>query len=170
MKTVAGIFSIVCIGFGLTGCGATSATDGGQPSDEGRQYILAEKPSGAIAVAAAKERAANPGEFVLLGHIDAGDVEPWEEGRASFYITDATITDHHHHADGHECAFCNGKKDPLETMAVVQILDGDGKVLAIDARKLLGLRKNQLVAVRGRGEVDDLGQLSVTASGIYVQR
>jgi len=152
----------------LVGCGASIAFEDDSNSQVKSKFLLSEEPSGAIGVAEAKQRLEKNNDVVLLGRIEAGEFAPWDDGKASFLITDATI-EHHHHADDHECAFCKGKKDPLEMMAIVRFLDDDMKVLSIDARELLGVKEKQLVVVRGRGEVDDLGQLTVSADGIYLR-
>jgi len=52
--------------------------------------------------------------------------------------------------------------------AVVEFVDETGHSLHIDARELLGVKKDQLVVVRGQGRVESDGYLIVTADGIYV--
>jgi len=152
----------------LTGCGLSSAVEDNANSQVQSKFLLREEPRGAIGIAEAKNRLEENENVVLLGRIEAGEFEPWDDGKASFLITDATI-EGHHHAEGHECAFCKGKKDPLEIMAIVRFVGDDNKVLSVDARELLGVKKSQTVVVRGRGEVDDLGQLTVSADGIYLR-
>ena len=43
-------------------------------------------------------------------------------------------------------------------------------ILPIDARQLLGVEKDQVVVVRGKGHVDKLGVLVISADGIHVRR
>jgi hypothetical protein len=46
----------------------------------------------------------------------------------------------------------------------------DSRVPPYDARKLLPLEEGQMVVIRGRVEVNALGQLIVHARGLYVRR
>jgi len=48
-------------------------------------------------------------------------------------------------------------------------VDEQGQRLPIDARKLLGVKENQLVVVRGRPKIDEFGGLVVSADGIYLR-
>ncbi len=43
-------------------------------------------------------------------------------------------------------------------------------MLPIDSRELFGLSENQVVVVRGEGQVNDLGLISIKASGIHLRR
>ena len=49
----------------------------------------------------------------------------------------------------------------------MRVVDQQGNVVSQDARKLFGLTAGQLVVVRGRAKVDSIGNLVVTADGIY---
>ena len=77
-----------------------------------------------------------------------------------------------HGADGHDhsnCPFCSRGKDSTNSLAVVEFVDEQGQRLPIDARKLLGVKENQLVVVRGRPKIDEFGGLVVSADGIYLR-
>ena len=54
--------------------------------------------------------------------------------------------------------------------ALVQVVNPEGVVVDIDARELLSVKLNQLVVVRGLAEIDSLGNLIVSADGVYVRR
>ncbi len=154
-----------------TGCGGPNTVEDPKILAQREEFMLTAAPKGMLAISKAKEAAAEKDEIVIGGRIKAGEHEPWEEGRAAFLVTDITLDAHkHHHKDGQECAFCKGASDPLESMATLRFLGEDGKVLPIDARKLLGVKENQVVVVKGKGEVDDLGQLTVSVNGIYLRR
>ena len=45
-----------------------------------------------------------------------------------------------------------------------------GAVVEIDARKLLPIEEEQLIVVEGTAQLDDLGNLVVSAKGVYVRR
>lgn len=137
------------------------------------KFMLNEEPSGAIAVAEAREVVkVDEKEIVLVGRVGAGQHTPWDDGKAAFYIRDAAaVIEDHGHEEGHDhenCPFC--KKALIDSMAVVKFLDPEGEVIAIDARSLFGIEKDQLVVVRGQGEVDALGNLVVSANGIYIRQ
>jgi hypothetical protein len=53
---------------------------------------------------------------------------------------------------------------------MVKFLDAQGKVMAVDARELLGVNEQQSVVVRGVAGRDKSGNVSVAADGIYVRR
>jgi hypothetical protein len=53
---------------------------------------------------------------------------------------------------------------------MVNFLGEDGKVLPVDARKLLGLGDEQTVVIRGIANRDRTGNVSITAEGIFVRR
>jgi len=77
---------------------------------------------------------------------------------------------HSHPGHNHEdCAFCARGKSQTDSLAVVEFLDEQGKRLPIDARELLGVKRDQEVVVRGRGKINDLGYLIIAAEGIYIR-
>ncbi len=168
-----GKFSLIFFAASLTaGCGASQATDLEHVGVNGQQFVLAEEPAGALTIAEAKQ-AASQGEVVLIGRIAAGDLSPWHDGKAAFLISDAmAVIDEgdHHHCEDSECLFCKGESSITDRQAIVQFVDQAGGVIPVDARKLLQVEENQLVVVRGRGQVDGLGNLVLSADGIYIRR
>lgn len=138
-----------------------------------RQYVLAEEPTGAVAIAEAKKGLEGQPEVVLAGRIGAGKHDPWEKGKATFVISDA-ITDPTGHANspGHDaenCPFCKRRASSADSTAIVQFVDDAGQVLPVDARTLLDAQQDQVVVVKGRGEVNALGTLVVSVQGIYLR-
>lgn len=138
------------------------------------KYLLAAEPSGAVSISAAKQSLESQPEFVLMGRIGVGSHDPWEPGKATFVISDA-VPDKSGHASqpGHDkdnCPFCKRRASAAESTAIIQLVDDAGQVLPVDARQLLSADKDQLVYVRGRGEVNGLGTLVVSAQSIYVAR
>ncbi|MCA9248316.1 MAG: hypothetical protein KDA42_14415 [Planctomycetales bacterium] len=162
----------------LAGCGMAPETLDSAATIDGAKYLLSAEPTGAIGVAEAKEAIAQSDRIVLIGRIQGGVDEPWNAGRAAFFVSDAAAMiemdeDDHHHEAGHDhenCPFCNRNKNSADSQAIVQFLGDDGKVLPVDARRLLPVEEGQLVVVQGRGRVDDLGTLIIAAEGIYVRR
>ena len=46
----------------------------------------------------------------------------------------------------------------------------NGQVIPTDARQLLGVEQDQIVVVRGQGQLDPKGNLAVIADGLYIRR
>jgi hypothetical protein len=121
---------------------------------------------------------------VLTGQI-GGMPNPWSEthpdfpffaGQASFFLLDQKIAAqfaHHaaHHGGGHNCTFCqNLASKKANTVAVVNFVDEDGKILKFDARELLGVKENQQVTIRGRAELLGGTMLVIHADGVHIRR
>ena len=72
--------------------------------------------------------------------------------------------------DAENCPFCRAKKKKLlASTALVQVVDAQGSVPAVDARKLLGLEEGQIIVLRGEAQIDGLGNLAVRAARVYVR-
>lgn len=76
----------------------------------------------------------------------------------------------HSHEDGHNCPFCERAKPGTKSLAIVQFVDEKGEVLPIDARELFNLKEKQTVVVQGLAMIDALGNLVISATGIFVQQ
>ncbi len=133
--------------------------------------------------------AAEPKQVVVVGKI-GGVSEPWDEGRAAFMIADPSDTaqhdaehshDHGHAHDGHDhdghdhgaahsCPFCERAKEGTRSLAIVQFVDQQGEILPIDARQLFDLEEGQTVVVRGPATIDALGNLVISAEGLYPRK
>ena len=105
-------------------------------------------------------------DVVIRGRIHAGDLPPWENGKAAFVLTDATghegEDDDH---DPHTCPFCSRNiNDYLAKVTFEQ----DGNIVDIDSRDLFKVAEKQLVIIKGQARIDTDDLLSVTADGIYV--
>ena len=143
-----------------------------------RQLMLADEPSGAASIADVRDGMSadsQPEQDVLIvGRIGAGEFEPWADGQASFLLAEMLPASDHAATPGHDpatCPFCRRRAEKAgNATALVQFRDANGKVLPIDARELLGVEKDQVVVVRGKGHVDKLGVLVVSATGIHVRR
>ncbi|MBW3600805.1 MAG: hypothetical protein KY475_26505 [Planctomycetes bacterium] len=157
----------------LAGCSSDSTGEDPQVAVHRARLLLAEEPAGTETIVKARQALTANGKVVILGRIAAGDLSPWDEGKAAFLVSDAAaILDEHGHGPCQDdtCHFCKGKTSITDTLAIVQCQDDRGEVLPIDARTLLGVEENQLVVVCGRGELDELGNLVIAAEGIYIRR
>jgi hypothetical protein len=160
----------------VTGCGgagdaATQATNASLAVD-GSKYVLMEEPEEAVGIIEARESASDGDPLVVVGRI-GGTTSPWVEGRAAFTLLDASIL---LVAEGAECGegeMCSGDccaAERAHATMLVKITDPGGRVLAVDARRLLGLAENDMVVVRGKASKDNSGNVALIADGVFVRR
>jgi len=139
-----------------------------------KQLVLADEPAGATSIADSLGKIESQPDVVVVGRIGAGEFEPWADGQAAFLLTEALPDSSHVSTPGHDpatCPFCRRRAEKAASItALVQFRDDQGAVLPIDARELLGVTKDQVVVVRGKGHVYKLGVLVVAADGIHVRR
>ncbi|MBY0587207.1 hypothetical protein K2X85_08525 [bacterium] len=131
--------------------------------------MLAAKPPGALGVIQARKDAKDKEDIVVEGRI-GGDPKPFVDGIAAFSIVDMELK---------PCATEEGCPTPWdyccdldklpERKALVKVVDGSGKPMASDARQLLGVKELSTVTVRGKASRDEAGNLTILASGIFVE-
>lgn len=97
---------------------------------------------------------------------------PWYGGQASFFLVDSKIAaqfaSHAKAHGGEDCAFCRQLAERnAHAIAVVNLVDPQGKIIKIDARELLGLKEGQTVVIRGRARLLAGTMLVVDADGVY---
>jgi hypothetical protein len=151
----------------LAGCTGQS-----QHAQLGQRFLLADEPSGAMGVLDYRETPPETADVTLVGRIGFAGLQ-WSSHSAMFELRDLSesIEDAASHVCHDEnCPFCKGKNGPDQSRAIVALVGDDGQVPPIDARKLLPLAEGQTVVVSGRAEVDEAGQLTVLARGLYVRR
>jgi len=155
------------------GCASANNPGGAlTPSPEAAKYLLSAEPASAQAVAAAKKEVKDGDDVTLIGRI-GGSESPFVSGRASFTIVDTGLVPCSERP-GDTCATpwdycCDTDQLPAST-ASVKVVDDAGKTLAIDAKSGLGLKELQTVVVKGKAKRDEAGNLSVSASGIFVKK
>jgi hypothetical protein len=99
---------------------------------------------------------------------------PWYPGQASFFLVDSKIAKQFaQHAKQHggedNCVFCKQlAAKNVNAIAVVNLVDENGKTLPIDLRKLVELKENQTVTIRGKAKLLAGSLLQIDANGIYV--
>jgi hypothetical protein len=155
----------------MAGCGTSTppAATTSAPSAEGAAYLLATEPAGAKGVKEVHAAAKDEQEVTVVGRI-GGDANPWVEGQAAFVLMDSALK---------PCGADEGCPTPWdcccdpdlspETKAMVKIVDGSGKTVAMDAKNALGLTELQTVVVHGRAKRDETGNLTVLADGVFVR-
>ena len=154
------------------GCTPSSLTaDSASPSAEVAKYFLDEEPAAAKSVVDAKKSAQDGEEVTLVGRI-GGSESPFVSGRASFTVVDLSLVPCNERP-GDSCKTpwdycCDTDILPAST-AVVKIIDGEGKTVAKDAQKDLGMKELQTVTVKGKAKRDEAGNLVVLASAVFVK-
>src|SRR4051794_13051143 len=159
--------TLVIIGTGLlVGCGR-----GPQHAELGRRFLLPDEPAGAVGIIDYHESEPKASEVTLVGQVGFKNLK-WSTQSAMFLLIDPTEA---MEAGGHvchdeNCPFCKGKKGALQSRAIVMLVDSNGQVPPLDARKLLPLAEGQTAVVSGQAETNETGQLVVHARGIYLRR
>lgn len=164
------LLALLALVAGIAGCG--SREDAALKAQR-EKFSRADEPTGAVSFADARKGLAEKSEVVLVGRIAASDQEPFVNGQAAFFVTDAFADAAHGNESGHDpanCPFCKRRAEQPESQAIVQFLDEQGQVVPIDARQLFGLEPNQVVVVEGAATVDGLNVMFVSAKGIHVRR
>jgi len=159
----------------VAGCNETStpvaSNSGSQRAADGEKFLLATEPEGAKGVSEVRQHVKDGDAVVVVGRI-GGDVKPWVDGRAAFWIVDPSLKACGEGGDDDGCKTpwdycCTPKEDLVKAMATVKIADEAGQTISTDARELLGLKELQTVVVRGTAKRDADGNLTVIATGIY---
>ena len=134
-------------------------------------YFLTEEPAAAKSVFAAKKSVQDGEEVTLVGRI-GGSHSPFVAGRASFTVVDVSLVPCNERPDD-LCItpwdYCCDKDRLPEATAVVKIVDADGKTIAKDAQKDLGMKELQTVTVKGKAKRDEAGNLVVQALAVFVK-
>jgi hypothetical protein len=160
----------VALGFGATVSVAeidVAAVRGG--------VLLAEEPAGAISIADAKAKLGpTPQPVVVAGRIGGKGTSPFGRNEATFSMLEIP-TDDHAAKPGHkaeDCPFCK-KRTANSPIAAVSFAGTDGRVIAVDAQKLLGVAEGQDVVVRGQGFFDPklgIPLIQINADGLYIRK
>ena len=153
------------------GCAKTAPPPAEGASAEGEAYLLSSEPAGATDVLKAIENAKADEDVVVVGRV-GGEVDPWVEGLAAFSIVDRSLAPCNE-TKGDECKTpwdycCEPELATFKTL--IKIVDEQGKLVNVDARKLLNLKELQTIVVQGKAARDDAGNLTVLATGIYVRK
>jgi hypothetical protein len=166
-------FAFLVVSVCLAGCGRATPVAESSPvaKIDAAAYVLAAEPAGAKTVIPVRESAQDQDDVAVVGRI-GGSANPWVDGRASFSIVDPVLAACSDDPDDH-CPqpwdYCCETDRLAKAKALVKFVDGQGRLLAADARELFALKELQTVVVQGKAQRDDAGNLTVLASGIYVR-
>lgn len=137
--------------------------------------LLAEEPAGAVSIADAKAKLGpTPQAVVVAGRIGGKGTSPFGKNEATFSMLEIPADDHAakpgHKAD--DCPFCK-KRMANSPIAAVSFAGADGKVIPLDAQKLLGVAEGQDVVVRGNGFFDPklgIPVIQINADGLFIRK
>ncbi len=138
-----------------------------QPSDPASLTQTAEELSGAEG-SPSEPNAAR--EVVLIGKIDAGDFPAFQDGQATFMLSELPAAGHGLDDPDHEdnCPFCKRRAEQAPK-AIVSIVDPDGNAVKTDARELLGVAQGDRVIAVGTATYDkSVNAITLQCSGVYV--
>ena len=139
------------------------------PSLDGGKYILNSEPADPQTPTEIKNSITEGTSIAVAGKIDAGDIEPFQDGVAAFMISQLPDASHGgaDHAD--DCPFC-ARKLRNAPKAVVRLLDENGELIQADARQLLGVSKGDVVVVQGLATyMESINTVQIDAEGIFIR-
>ena len=137
-----------------------------EPSAEGKAFLLPSDPGGAKGVTDVRKDAKDGDEVTVVGRV-GGSTKPFTEGRASFFIVDPAL-------EPTECEcpwdYCGVDAKVLKAgRLLVKFVDAEGKALKGGAREMFGIQELTTVAVKGKVQRDDKGNVIVLATAMYIR-
>lgn len=131
--------------------------------------VMKAPPESTQTIAEAKSLASSATMVTLVGRIEAGDIDPFDQQIAAFMLSE--LPEEHEQNEGHDadnCPFCKRRAANAPKAHVTMIDESDSPILHA-APKLLGLKKGDQVIVQGTGTWNpDLNVLEVKSRGIYL--
>ena len=156
-----------------TGCTKPAAPPAAAgPAAEGKKFLLAAEPAGAVGVKQAKTDSKDADEVTLVGRI-GGAEDPWVKGQAAFMIVDTALKPCNEQ-DDEGCPtpwdYCCDTDDLPANKALIKLVDASGKTIGTDARELLGVKELQTIVVHGKAKRDEVNNLTVLAESVFVRK
>jgi len=167
--TITAMISIGCLSIG---CNSSSDSAAKLPVASG-DFLLPSRPEAPASLAdtAAKlaEQSGDGEQMVLIGKIDAGDFSAFQDGQATFLLSELPADGHGADDPDHEdnCPFCKRRAEK-SPKAIVNLVGDDGATLTTDARELLGVGQGDRVIVVGKGTFDAaVNTITLQCDGVY---
>ena len=165
---------VVALGLGLValaGCGGEGTKGPVATTPDGQAYLLPAEPSDAQDVIPLRQSAEDGATVVVVGRV-GGSENPWVAGRAAFWIVDRSLPACSDRPDDN-CPkpwdyCCDVDRLPAARL-LVKVVDAAGQLVATDARQLLRLKELETVVVQGTARLDEAGNLTVLAAGLFVR-
>lgn len=162
---------------GVSGCDrAPSSQVLPEANERSSEHLLVQQPADPKSLTQAAEGlsglqpTAAPQEMVLIGKIDAGDFPAFQDGQATFMLSELPADGHGLNDPEHEdnCPFCKRRAEKAPK-AIVNLVDSDGQTLKSDARKLLGVAQGDRVIAVGTATYDQaVNAITLQCTGVYV--
>ncbi len=134
------------------------------------QYLATSEPEGALPVGQARQESRSGQALTIFGYI-GGSKAPFVDSAAVFTIVDTSVP---YCSEVEGCPtpwdYCCHQDDVKTNIATVKFVDGDGKLLTTDARRLFHLKELNLVVVQGVAERDNVGNLTLLAKQLFIKR
>jgi hypothetical protein len=175
MKNSIHLFALLAL-IGVVTVGCAKPTTPPVASYDGSKFLLHSEPEVAQNIIAARESVKDKEPIVVIGRI-GGNVNPWVEQRAAFFIVDTSLLAcSDAKKDGEPCGcptpwdYCCDLDILPAAMTLVKFVEADGTVVKHDARKIFGVTELQTVIVKGTAQRDDAGNLTILADGMFVRK
>lgn len=132
-------------------------------------YVASVEPVGAVPVGDARLSVKTDEQVTLVGHI-GGSPKPFVDGMAAFTIVDPKVA---YCPESEGCPtpwdYCCEQNEVQKNIAMIKVVDSAGKLVAQDAKKLLGVKELSLVVVQGNAQRDEQGNLTLLATQVYLK-
>jgi hypothetical protein len=153
----------------LAGCNNESEQE--TTNVDGSLYQLTAEPAGAISILELRSGAKDNDEVVVVGRI-GGSRQPWIKGLSAFTMMDTSFPPCNELPED-QCPtpwdYCCEAELPTK-QTLIKVVDNEGQPLEVGAQELLGLKELQTIVVQGKVQLDQAGNMSVLASGVYIRR
>jgi len=172
LLTINGI-GIAAVAWFLLAVGCNSSTDDPATVAMREKFLVTNPLDSPISMTKTAEKLeakatdSEPLQVTVVGRISAGELEPWETGKASFMLSELPEDGHGEGHDADNCPFCKRRAAKAPT-GIVKFVDEKNETLAIDARKLFGLEKDQQVAIRGTAIASEFNTIVFVADQMYI--
>lgn len=152
----------------VLGCGTPEANVPGQAVVPSEVRAAAEPPGG-VGVAEAKKAATDGSEVVVIGRI-GGSQKPFVSGLAAFTIVDPKLS-HCPPEEGCETPwdYCCDPNAIKNNIAMIKLVDKDGKVMPSNATTVLGVKELATVVVKGTAKRGVDGTLTILSREVFVR-
>jgi len=160
------ILFLFCLLSLFGGCGFQEPTQWKEWRD---QFVLKDNPEGTISISEAITHSGGD-EILIMAQVGGGKGDTFDNKVASFLVSEAPDKEHlgkpGHDPDG--CPFCKQKLANAPTVTV-GFETNDGKAIPVDARKLFGIKKGDVVVIKGKGSYEESTKmLTLNATGMHV--
>jgi len=162
---------VVVGGVGIIGCGGVA--DDPATRSQREKYVTVDQLVNPISLTDAallfetNPEDKEPKSLVVVGRIYAGDLDPWERGKASFVLSELPADGHGEGHDADNCPFCKRRAAKAPT-GIVKFVDDKSETLSIDARKLFGIETGQVVRISGKMVAGELNSLVLIADKMQI--